>query len=177
MLRVARPRSVALDVGRDAQVALHGAAIDLAGRGAFWTAATSRISRLLSALAFLMGRVSTCCGRFMRCDGDLHLHLVVDARLRVAPVVPGHVAAGRSAHQQGVGHVLDGHAAQARLLPIDVDADGRVVELLVKLHVAERREFLHFRQDLQGMRPHRVALRPGPRPPRPAWASRNSSPC
>ena len=70
-------------------------------------------------------------------------------------------------------HVLDGGAAQARLLAVDLDLDGRVVELLLELDVAEEGDALHLGGDLFRVLPDQSPgrCRPGER----RWASRSRS--
>ena len=75
---------------------------------------------------------------------NLDLDQVVEAGLHVDPVVEVGEAGRRRRHDQRVGHVLDRGAAQPRLLAVDVDLDGRVVELLLELDVAEEGDPPHL---------------------------------
>ena len=69
---------------------------------------------------------------------DLHLDLVRIAADIVAPEVAHGVAAGVGGGDQRFADVAGGHAAQAGPLAVERDLDGRVVERLLDLHVAER---------------------------------------
>ena len=103
-----RPAQVlALDVGRDAQVTLHGAAIDLAGRDAGLHGGHVADHQVAVAADLLQRQRLHLLGPVHALQGDLDLDLVIDPAARVAPVVLGHVAAGRRAHQERVGNVLD----------------------------------------------------------------------
>ena len=69
---------------------------------------------------------------------DLHLDLVRIAADVVAPEDPRGVAAGVGGGDQRFADVAGGHAAQAGSLAVERDLDGRVVERLLDLDVAER---------------------------------------
>ena len=71
---------------------------------------------------------------------DLHLHLVRVAADVVAPEVARGVAAGVGGGDQRLADVAGGHAAEAGPLAVEGHLDGRVVERLLDLHVAERRD-------------------------------------
>ena len=71
---------------------------------------------------------------------DLHLDLVRIAADVVAPVVPRGVAAGVGGRDQRFADVAGGHAAEPGPLAVEGDLDGRVVERLLDLDVAERRD-------------------------------------
>ena len=88
----------------------------------------------------------------------LDLDQVVEAGLHVDPVIEVGEAGRRRRHDQRVGHVLDRGVAQARLLAVDVDLDGRVVELLLELDVAEEGDPPHLPGDLLRVPPDQAEI-------------------
>ena len=69
---------------------------------------------------------------------DLDLDLVRVAADVVAPVVARGVSAGVGGRDQRFADVAGGHAAEPGPLAVEGDLDGRVVERLLDLDVAER---------------------------------------
>ena len=88
---------------------------------------------------------------------DFHLDLVRIAADVVAPEIARGVAAGVGGGDQRLADVARGHAAEAGPLAVERDLDGRVVERLLDLHVAERRD---RRRTARGACPCKRSSRP-----------------
>ena len=154
-----RPAHVlALDVRGHGQVALRHVAVDLAGPHAPADrrhVADHQVDQGVDRLE----RQGLDVFRLLDPQGrDLNLDQVVEARLHVDPVVERGEAGRRRRHDDGMSHVLDLDAAEPRLLAIDVDLDGRVVELLLELDVAEEGDALHVGGDLLRVLPHHLQV-------------------
>ena len=91
---------------------------------------------------------------------DLELDEVVEARLHVDPVVEVGEPGRRRRHDERVADVLDRGAAQPRLLAVDLDLDGGVIELLLELDVAEEGDPPHLAGDLLRVLPDHLEVGP-----------------
>ena len=165
---------LALDVRDQGQVALRHVAVELAGPHALADrrhVADHQVDQGVDRLE----RQGLDVFRLLHPQGrDLELDQVVEAGLHVDPVVEVGEAGRRRRHDQRVGQVLDLGTAQARLLAVDLDLDGGVVELLLELDVAEEGDALHLAGDLLRVLPDQLQVGADDRGPRSASASRSS---
>ena len=97
--------------------------------------------------------------------GTSHLHLERDAGPRIGPVVRRDEAARRGRGGERPADLIDGDAELAGELAIDVDLDRRIVERLLELQVAQRRNLRELVAQL------RRRTRASPRSPGPATAT------
>ena len=74
----------------------------------------------------------------------LDLHLERDTRARVRPVVRRYEPARRRRGRKRSADLIDRDAELSGHLPVDVHLDGRIVERLAVLQVAERRDLREF---------------------------------
>ena len=164
---------LALDVGRQAQVAPHVVAVDLAGHLAAHHAGDVADQERRRGVGRRVRRPSPACWRLARGRQrheldvgrlghlrrrDLHLDLVRIAADVVAPEDPRGVAARVGGGDQRFADVAGGHAAEAGPLAVERDLDGRVVERLLDLDVAERLDPVEL---ARGACPCRCSSRPG----------------
>ena len=130
---------LALDVGGDAQVALHRRCGRYSpGMVPLPTRATSRTIRLMPGSTSAQRHRLHLGRRIHALRRHLDLHLVADARLRILPEVAGDHAAGRGGHQHRVARPASTSTPlRPAFCAVDVDRNGRIIQRLLDLHVAQ----------------------------------------
>ena len=89
----------------------------------------------------------------------LHLHLEGDAGPGIRPVVRRDKPAGRRRGGERPSDLIDRDAELSRHLTVDVDLNGRIVERLAELQVAQRSDLREFVPNLRRERPTRGEVR------------------
>ena len=70
-------------------------------------------------------------------DGDLYLDLIADAALGIGPEIGDGEAAGAGCLGEGPGDLVSADAHSASHSAIDLDFDGGILQLLLKLQVLQ----------------------------------------